>query len=85
MLYIRPSCRDCGGKVKINNHIEGEGSAYVAPGLMDYVYTSRGGSFQTTNALITLQSNGTLAQIVVFPQNDKKRCIQIDKGLKDQF
>jgi len=77
VLYIRPSCRDCGNKIKINNHIESEGSNDVAPGLKDYVYTSRGGSLQATWALITLQSNGSLGQIVVFPQNEKKKCIQV--------
>lgn len=67
VLYIKPSCRDCDSKVKINNHIQGEGRLYVAPRLTDYTYNNHGGTLQTSEGIITLKSNGTIAQIVTFP------------------
>lgn len=67
VLYISPSCRDCGTKIKISNHIEGEGIINVAPGLTDYVYSVRGGSAQMTGGLVSFKHNGTIAKIVIFP------------------
>jgi hypothetical protein len=67
VLYIRPTCRDCGTKIKIYNHIEADGTTPGVIGMTDYVYTSRGGSAQTIGGIVTFRQNGTLGQIVVFP------------------
>ena len=40
VLFIRPKCDDCGSKVFIKNHIEGEGEVQVGSGLADYEYST---------------------------------------------
>lgn len=77
VLYISPSCRDCGTKIKINNHIEANGSTPGVPGMTDYVYNSRGGSAQTIGGIASFRHNGTLAHIVTFPENKDKMCLHI--------
>ncbi len=68
VLYIRPSCRDCDNKVKINNHIDYEGTIELVPGLTDFEYDNHGGTAQINDGVITFQHNGTTGQIVTFPQ-----------------
>jgi ribosomal protein S27E len=77
VLFIRPTCRDCGTKIKIYNHIEPDGTTPAVVGMTDYAYTPRGGSAQTTGGLVSFRHNGTLGQIVVFPENKEKMCAHI--------
>jgi len=82
VLYIKPSCRDCGTKITISNHIEGEGIISVAPGLTDFSYNSRGGSAQLVDGLVTFRLNGTLGQVITFPEIIKKNCQKIAMSMK---
>lgn len=85
VLFIRPTCRDCGTKIKIYNHIEPDGATPAVVGMTDYAYTPRGGSAQTTGGLVSFRHNGTLGQIVIFPENKEKICAHIEVGFGGRF
>ncbi len=66
VLYIKSDCKDCPGKIRVNNHIQREDSAFVVPGLTSYVYTDRGGEAVASASLIRFRENGTVSEIVNF-------------------
>lgn len=43
VLFIRPTCKDCPDKVKVNNHIQLETTSRLIPNLTSYAYSSTGG------------------------------------------
>lgn len=77
MLYIRPSCQDCGSKIKINNHIEYEDTFKLYPGLTDFGYSIRGGTVQANDSTISFKINGSINQIIQLPQIGKESCQKI--------
>ncbi len=81
MLYIKPTCLDCGSKIKIYNHIQEDGATPGVSGMTDYVYNARGGSAQTVGGLVSFKRNGSIAHIVQFPHSSDKRCLQIDSAI----
>lgn len=81
MLYIKPTCHDCGSKIKIYNHIQEDGITPGVAGMTDYVYNKHGGSAQTVGGLVSFKKNGSIAHIVHFPHSTDKRCLQIDTAI----
>ena len=53
--------------------------------MTDYSYNKRGGSAQTLGGLVSFRLNGTLGQIITFPENSQKRCLHIETGLGTRF
>ena len=43
--------------------------------MTDYVYNQKGGAAQTVGGVVSFRHNGTIAQVVTFPENAEKRCI----------
>lgn len=75
MLTIKADCWDCDDLVTVRNHIHKEGDFTLIPGLVDYEWTSTGGSLQTYDTILQMHHNGTVRDFVYMPQTSQSICL----------
>lgn len=83
VLTVEADCFDCKGEdpgVKVLNHIQHQERVSLVTGVSEYQWGHKGGSIQTTNAILNMRHNGTIRQIVNLPFKDKTLCTTISIG-----
>lgn len=82
VLYIQSDCKDCPSKIRVNNHIQRETSAFIVPSLTSYVYTKGGGEALAASSLLRFKPNGTVSEIVNFESSSFRfrYCMEVAVG-----
>jgi hypothetical protein len=76
--YTLEGCEECGGKLRVENHVQEEREFFAETDMEDYVFTIHGGVIQQFQSVVKMQHNGSIEQISMFPSvRDGEYCTHI--------
>jgi hypothetical protein len=85
VLTIKSDCTDCDGTVIVRNHIHKENEIELIPNLVDFEWTTSGGTLQSYNTLLQLHHNGTIRDFTHLPQTSSSVCLSTSVPLNTKF
>jgi hypothetical protein len=85
VLNIKAECTDCDNVVIVRNHIHKEANFYLIPKLVDYKWTSSGGTLQSYDTVLEMRHNGTVRDVIHLPGISASYCLSTSVPLSGKY
>ena len=86
ILTVESDCRDCRtDSIQMKNHIHKEGVVKLFPGLVEYDWSSSGGSLLAYDLILNLHHHGKIRDVVFFPEIDNTICLSATIPYSSKF
>ena len=85
VLRIVADCHDCEKEVKVLNHIHEEDTVKLVGGLTEFSWGSNGGSLQVFDMLMHFYHNGTISNVIHFPEMQETFCLMLSNTYSGNY